>query len=147
MAELMQGVLHKMQARLDDPVTYGMVLGDDVLPLNSLLGKPLELTWLGKISCVHCGRDTSKSFNQGYCYPCFQKLAACDSCIVSPEKCHFAAGTCREPSWAEQFCMTDHWVYLANSTGLKVGITRGNQVRSEERRVGKECRSRWSPYH
>ena len=21
------------------------------------------------------------------------------------------------------------------------------QIRSEERRVGKECRSRWSPYH
>ena len=24
---------------------------------------------------------------------------------------------------------------------------RGGEVRSEERRVGKECRSRWSPYH
>src|SRR5256885_4244982 len=23
----------------------------------------------------------------------------------------------------------------------------GNLIRSEERRVGKECRSRWSPYH
>ena len=23
----------------------------------------------------------------------------------------------------------------------------GRQKRSEERRVGKECRSRWSPYH
>ena len=23
----------------------------------------------------------------------------------------------------------------------------GDQTRSEERRVGKECRSRWSPYH
>src|SRR3712207_9480774 len=23
----------------------------------------------------------------------------------------------------------------------------GSQLRSEERRVGKECRSRWSPYH
>ena len=23
----------------------------------------------------------------------------------------------------------------------------GNRLRSEERRVGKECRSRWSPYH
>ena len=23
----------------------------------------------------------------------------------------------------------------------------GNKARSEERRVGKECRSRWSPYH
>ena len=25
--------------------------------------------------------------------------------------------------------------------------TRGAKTRSEERRVGKECRSRWSPYH
>src|SRR2546421_1045486 len=25
--------------------------------------------------------------------------------------------------------------------------TKGGQLRSEERRVGKECRSRWSPYH
>ena len=24
---------------------------------------------------------------------------------------------------------------------------RDEQLRSEERRVGKECRSRWSPYH
>ena len=27
------------------------------------------------------------------------------------------------------------------------GILRQKGVRSEERRVGKECRSRWSPYH
>src|SRR2546426_3949763 len=27
------------------------------------------------------------------------------------------------------------------------GITAARAVRSEERRVGKECRSRWSPYH
>src|SRR3989449_9898648 len=26
-------------------------------------------------------------------------------------------------------------------------LTAGKSVRSEERRVGKECRSRWSPYH
>ena len=26
-------------------------------------------------------------------------------------------------------------------------IDRGFTIRSEERRVGKECRSRWSPYH
>ena len=25
--------------------------------------------------------------------------------------------------------------------------TRTSGIRSEERRVGKECRSRWSPYH
>ena len=27
------------------------------------------------------------------------------------------------------------------------GSERGEYVRSEERRVGKECRSRWAPYH
>ena len=26
-------------------------------------------------------------------------------------------------------------------------LNRGSEIRSEERRVGKECRSRWSPYH
>ena len=29
---------------------------------------------------------------------------------------------------------------------VSVEIRRG-EIRSEERRVGKECRSRWSPYH
>ena len=32
-------------------------------------------------------------------------------------------------------------------TGLPIIETKANDVRSEERRVGKECRSRWSPYH
>ena len=27
------------------------------------------------------------------------------------------------------------------------GANKANNNRSEERRVGKECRSRWSPYH
>src|SRR3712207_7103387 len=29
----------------------------------------------------------------------------------------------------------------------RVPLITGQRVRSEERRVGKECRSRWSPYH
>ena len=34
-------------------------------------------------------------------------------------------------------------------TIVKVEVQQGQEVeaRSEERRVGKECRSRWSPYH
>ena len=35
--------------------------------------------------------------------------------------------------------------YLA--MGYSVLNENGEIVRSEERRVGKECRSRWSPYH
>jgi hypothetical protein len=47
---------------------------------------------------------------------------------VAPEQCHYDAGTCREPVWGDLFCMQDHVVYLANSSGLKVGITRASQV-------------------
>jgi hypothetical protein len=47
---------------------------------------------------------------------------------MSPEKCHFDQGTCREPEWAEDNCFVDHIVYLANTSGVKVGITRHSQV-------------------
>src|SRR3712207_3952190 len=36
---------------------------------------------------------------------------------------------------------------LAARLGLPSGPTVADTVRSEERRVGKECRSRWAPYH
>ncbi len=128
MAELGRGSLSKMKAHLEAPVQYAFRLGDEEVPVNPLVGKHLRLEYLGAIHCTHCGRKTKTSFSQGYCYPCMQKLAQCDVCIMSPEKCHYDAGTCREPSWGEQFCMTDHIVYLANSSGVKVGITRSSQV-------------------
>ena len=128
MSELGRGSLSKMKAHLDAPVQYAFRLGDEEVPVNPLVGKHLRLEYLGAIHCSHCGRKTKTSFSQGYCYPCMQKLAQCDVCIMSPEKCHYDAGTCREPSWGEQFCMTDHIVYLANSSGVKVGITRATQV-------------------
>jgi hypothetical protein len=122
------GAVRKMKTQLADPVRYTMLLGDQEIPLNDYLGRQLQLEFNSAIYCIHCGRKTKKSFNQGYCYPCFTRLAQCDSCIVSPEKCHYAAGTCREPEWGEQHCMIDHYVYLANTSGLKVGITRTSQV-------------------
>jgi hypothetical protein len=122
------GHLKKMQVELNQQVQYFLPLDDHREPLNALLGQSIRLEYLGDIHCTHCGRRSKKSFNQGYCYPCFTKLAQCDTCIMSPEKCHYEQGTCREPSWGEQYCFTDHYVYLANSSGVKVGITRGSQV-------------------
>jgi hypothetical protein len=125
---LATGAVRKMKTCLEQPVQYTMLLGDHEVPVNQYVGQQLQLDYLGAINCIHCDRKTNKSFSQGYCYPCFKRLAQCDSCIVSPEKCHYEAGTCREPAWGEQHCMTDHFVYLANTSGLKVGITRGSQV-------------------
>ena len=130
MSELIDvtGRLRKMPAEAGNPVAYSIAVGDTRIPLNDLIGRPLRLDFDGVIRCIHCDRKTNKSFNQGFCYPCFRKLAACDSCIMSPEKCHYHLGTCREPEWGETHCMVEHVVYLANSSGLKVGITRGSQV-------------------
>src|SRR2546425_11630657 len=41
----------------------------------------------------------------------------------------------------------DGKIYLGNTQMLKEDLTGQIKDRSEERRVGKECRSRWSPYH
>jgi len=134
------GHLRKMQVSLQQEqlpvsgsnghtnVNYDLALDDQRVALNPLVGSYIELEFRQKIACIHCGRATKKSFSQGYCYPCFKSLARCDLCIVSPEKCHFHLGTCREPEWAQEFCMQDHYVYLANSSGLKVGLTRGTQI-------------------
>ncbi len=132
---LAAGNLVKMPTSLDGDnqsgkhtATYHLALDEARFALNDYLGKKIALRFLGEINCIHCGRKTSKSFNQGYCFPCFRKLAQCDTCIVKPETCHYDQGTCREPDWARTHCFTDHIVYLSNTSGLKVGITRISQA-------------------
>lgn len=112
----------------DAQVQYTLVLDEQRVPLNTLIGQQVRLEHLGQINCSNCGRKTKKSYSQGYCFPCMQKLPQCDLCIMSPERCHFDAGTCRDEAWGQAFCMQPHIVYLANSSGLKVGITRVNQM-------------------
>lgn len=127
-----QGCLSKMAAALpsrqDGQVDYHLRAGEHRIALNERIGEPLSLRWTGAIACTHCGRATKKSFAQGHCYPCFKRLAQCDTCIMKPETCHYFQGTCREPEWGERHCFQPHIVYLANSSGLKVGITRKTQM-------------------
>ena len=123
-----RGGLRKMQVELGETVRYRLFPEQGGLCLNESLGQSIRLSFTGAIHCVACDRLTKKSFNQGYCFPCLRKLAACDSCIVSPEKCHLADGTCREPDWAETHCQVPHIVYLSNTSSVKVGITRETQI-------------------
>ncbi len=123
-----QGRIAKMVVHPTNPVTYTLPIGDERIALNPYLGQKITLIFTQKIRCSACQREIKKSYQDGYCFPCMQKLASCDLCIVRPERCHFHLGTCREPAWGEQHCMIPHWVYLANSSGIKVGITRFTQV-------------------
>ena len=127
-SKMTTGVIRKMVVEATEPVSYWLPMGEERLEVQSLLGSQITLEFTGQIYCIECGRKTTKSFNQGYCFPCLRSLAACDMCIVKPELCHYDQGTCREPAWGESHCMRPHVVYLANSSGLKVGITRASQV-------------------
>ncbi len=122
------GDLRKMQTELAETVVYRLPVGDEHIAMNELIGKTITFEHNGEIHCIACGRKTNKSFNQGYCFPCMRSLAECDTCIVKPELCHFHKGTCRDEQWAQSHCMQDHIVYLANSSSIKVGITRQSQI-------------------
>lgn len=130
MTTIEQGALRKLIGTRNEngEVEYQLPIGDQLIPLNPLIGQELQLIFHNEIRCCHCNRKTKKSYSQGFCYPCMQKLAQCDMCIMKPETCHYEQGTCREPSWGESHCMIPHYVYLANTSGLKVGITRHTQI-------------------
>ncbi len=117
-----------METSLEEKVRYGLLLDKVDVNLTELVGKELKLTYSGKIFCQNCHKLIKKSYAQGFCYPCSVKLAACDLCILKPETCHFHKGTCREPHWALDHCFKPHVIYLANSSGLKVGITRKTNI-------------------
>ena len=127
-ATLGSGALQKLLIEASSPATYVMDLEERAIDLNTLIGANLEIRFTGQITCRHCGSETRRSYGGGHCYGCFKTLASCDLCVVSPDRCHFFEGTCREPDWGEAFCMQPHLVYLANSAGLKVGITKPGQV-------------------
>jgi len=124
------GTLRKMHTSWvsGKPVDYVLPVSDARIDLNKRIGETIRLTFTGEIHCLHCGELTKKSFGQGYCYKHFMALAQNDVCIMSPEKCHYDQGTCRDPAWGESSCMQTHYVYLSNSSAIKVGITRGGQI-------------------
>lgn len=111
-------------------VEYSLPIGDERLALNAWIGRPITLVATGKKACVHCGRSVKKLFASGYCYPCFSTLAECDLCIVKPHECHFHRGTCRDESFGTTHCMIPHYVYLAFSSAVKVGLTRKGRQRT-----------------
>jgi len=123
-----KGTLIKMITELKNPVNYILPLGEESVNMNDLIGKPISLTYHHEIFCIRCGRKTNQSFHQGYCYPCFRTAPETDDCVLKPEMCRAHEGISRDMEWSKDHCLTDHIVYLAISSGLKVGVTRISQI-------------------
>lgn len=122
------GLIVKMDAEFGSPVQYNLPIGDVLVDMNGLIGHTISLTWLNEIKCVCCGKTIKKSFGQGYCYPCFTTSPETDSCVLRPEMCRAHDGIARDMEWATEHCLQDHYVYLALTSDVKVGVTRETQV-------------------
>jgi hypothetical protein len=128
MTQQKSGILRKMRARIEDTVQYEFIIGDELVPMNELIGGEISLRSLDEIFCIQCGRKTSKSFQQGFCFPCMQRLNECGNCAIHPERCKVEQGGCPKDDWAHSHCAAEQIVYLANSSNTKIGVTRLTQV-------------------
>ncbi len=122
-----QGVLKKMQTELQSPVQYYMVFDADFIHVNQLLDKEIRIEFL-RYQCLACGKD-KKIYRQGYCYDDFYKVPQAADWIIRPElsKAHLDEED-RDLEFEKQVQLQPHVVYLANSSNIKVGVTRKSQV-------------------
>ena len=122
------GSLKKMIGELSDPIKYQLPIGDQLVDVNSLLGKNIRFKYENEIYCIDCGKKTYKSFNQGFCYTCFQNSPLASECIIHPERCQAHLGIGRDMEWEKKYHLTPQLVYLALTANAKVGITRKAQI-------------------
>ncbi len=122
------GPIKKMMSALNDVVSYTLPVGEEYIDMNNLIGKTVSFQFLNEIYCIGCGRKTRKSYAQGYCYPCLLNSPETDKCILHPEMCLAHEGISRDMEWSKNYCLQNHIVYISDTTGLKIGVTRESQV-------------------
>jgi hypothetical protein len=122
------GNLRKMESSQGEVVHYQLPIGTQKLGMNELIGHQIHMEYMGKINCVRCGRETNKSFAQGFCYPCFSTAPETEECVLRPELCRAHEGVARNMEYARNHCLIDQVVYLSLTSGLKIGVTRSTQV-------------------
>ncbi len=124
---MFRGIVNKMGVRYETPVQYSFIISDNIIPLNQFLNKDITLKWTGEVQCF-CGKRLAEFYRQNFCYKCFWNAPQASPSIFKPELCTADLGLEeRDLAWEKEFQLSPHYVYLANSSGLKVGITRKNQ--------------------
>jgi len=123
-----EGNIRKMNTELASPVNYKLPMGDQLVDMNALIGKKIQFSFAGRINCISCGKQTKTSFGQGFCYNCLQTAPEASESIMRPELSKAQFGIARDMEWAEKHDLTDHFVYLAVSSAVKVGVTRSHQI-------------------
>ena len=123
----MQDTLKKMETSLEDVVQYTLNIHGSLHKINDLLQKTIKIEWQGIVVC-QCGKKMKKFYRSNFCYKCYWESPYASQSIFKPELCTAHLGIEeRDLKWEKEFQLAPHYVYLANSSGIKVGITRGTQ--------------------
>ena len=122
-----QGVLTKMETEFAKPIQYYLVFENDFLNMNQLIGKNIHLKFV-KYQCLNCGLN-KVIYRQGFCKSCFFDIPQAADWIMRPElsTAHLDKED-RDLAYEKKVQLQPHIVYLANSSNVKVGVTRKSQV-------------------
>ena len=119
--------LKKMKTELYDEVKYCLEINNETHNMNEIIDKNITIKWSGKVICG-CGKEMKKFYRSGFCYKCYWESPMASQSIFKPELCTAHLGIEeRNLEWERKFQIAPHYVYLANSSGIKVGITRKSQ--------------------
>lgn len=125
---LFTGVLKKMKTELQpDSVQYFLDFPNDVVFVNQLLNRKISFKFEG-YQCLNCGKD-KVIFRQGFCRSCFYETPEAGEWIMKPElsTAHLDKED-RDLEYEKAVQLQPHIVYLANSSHVKVGVTRKTQI-------------------
>lgn len=124
---LYEGVLRKMQTEIGNPIQYFLVFENDFLNMNQLLNKEIQIDFI-KFQCLNCGKERP-IYRMGFCKSCFYETPLAGDWIMKPElsTAHLDKED-RDLEYEKKVQLQPHIVYLANSSNVKVGVTRKTQV-------------------
>lgn len=122
-----EGVLTKMASEFSQPIQYYLVFENDFINMNQLLDKTMSIQFV-KYQCLNCGLD-KPIYRQGFCRTCFFEIPQAADWIMKPELSTAHLGKeDRDLEYEKKVQLQPHIVYLANSSNVKVGVTRKSQV-------------------
>ncbi|WP_027137738.1 DUF2797 domain-containing protein [Gaetbulibacter saemankumensis] len=122
-----QGVLTKMETEFSQPIEYYLVFENDFININQLLDKTITIQFV-KYQCLNCRLD-KQIYRQGFCKSCFFEIPQAADWIMRPELSTAHLGKeDRDLEYEKKVQLQPHIVYLANSSNVKVGVTRKSQI-------------------
>ena len=122
-----QAVLKKMKTENLPEIQYYLDMNSDFLNMNQLLNSELTIRFV-TYECLNCHLE-KEIYRQGFCKSCFFEIPNAADWIMKPElsKAHLDIED-RDLAYEKAVQLKPHIVYLANSSNVKVGVTRKQQV-------------------